>query len=119
MPEQEPIEELKKQLKDANAKIYSLQEKVDGYEGPGKAKVYYSMNRQLNDLADLMNAKSLKHVNIDDKDSKTMERMKIIHGLVKTISEILPLLRQAGGITDDEEKDLGKPFIETIAEKRS
>src|ERR1700748_2712921 len=110
----ESIEELNKELKAANDKIIVLEDKVSGYEGPGKAKIYYSMNRQLNDLADMMNAKSLKKVNIEDKDDKTIERMKIIHGLVKTISEILPLLRQAGGITDDEDVDLKKPFIESI-----
>jgi len=115
---EETIDSLRKELKQANERSAFLQEKVDGYESAGNAKIYYSMNRQLNDLADMMNAKSLKKVNIEDKDDKTIERMKIIHGLVKTISEILPLLRQAGGITDNEEADLRKPFIESVAERR-
>lgn len=115
---EETIDSLKRELVLCYDKIKLLEDKINGYEGPGKAKIYYSMNRQLNDLADMMNAKSLKKVNIEDKDDKTIERMKIIHGLVKTISEILPLLRQAGGITDDEEKDLSRPFIESVAEKR-
>ena len=81
--------------------------------------MYYSTNRQLNDLADLMNAKSLKNVNLEDKDNKIMERTKIIHGLIKSILEMLPLLRQAGGITDNEEEDLRKPFIESVAQTRT
>lgn len=114
----ESIDSLKKDLQIANGKVSALEGKLKAYEGPGKAKMYYSMNRQMSDLADMMNARDLKKVNLDDAADKTMERMKIIWGSVKTISEILPLLRQSGGITDNEAEDLGKPFIETVAETR-
>lgn len=124
--EYESTDDLKKELETKNKEIKSLRElvstlkgKVDSYESPGHAKVYYSTNRQLNDLADLMNAKSLKNVNLEDKDNKIMERTKIIHGLIKSILEMLPLLRQAGGITDNEEEDLRKPFIESVAQTRT
>jgi len=115
---EETIEDVRRQLKRANEEIAELKEKIIGYEAPGKAKMYYSMNRQMSDLADMMNARNLKKINLDDKDDKTMERMKIIWSSVKTISEILPILKQAGGITDNEEADLNKPFIELVAERR-
>lgn len=115
---EETIDSLKKALQRANDEIIELKGKLKSFEGPGKAKMYYSMNRQMSDLADMMNARDLKKVNLDDAADKTMERMKIIWGSVKTISEILPLLRQSGGITDNEADDLGTPFIETVAETR-
>jgi hypothetical protein len=118
MPEQEPIEELKKQLKQEQQKVAVLEGKLAGYEGPGKAKMYYALNRQLSDLADLINAKSLKNINIDEAADKTLERMKIVWGSIKSLSEILPILAQAAGLSGNEEEDLKIPFIESVAETR-
>lgn len=117
MPE-ESIDELKKLLDQEKKKVAVLEQKVSAFEGPGKAKLYYALNRNMNDLADMLNAKSLKNVNMDDKDDRSMERMKIIWGSIKSLSEILPILGISAGITGNEQDDTKTPFIESIAETR-
>jgi len=42
------------------SKILKLEEKLAKYEDNGTAKLYYSLNRKANEMADLMNAISLK-----------------------------------------------------------
>jgi hypothetical protein len=118
MAENESIDELRRLLEQEKRKTSLLTEKISSYEGPGKAKMYYALNRQLSDLADLINAKSLKNINIDEAADKTLERMKIVWGSIKSLSEILPILAQSAGLTGKEEEDLKVPFIETVAEKR-
>lgn len=118
MAEIEPIEELRKQLEAEKKRGAFLEQKVAAFEGPGKAKLYYAVNRNMSDLADMLNAKSLKSVNIDDAADKTMERMKIIWSAIKSLSETLSVLSVAAGITGKEEEDLKTPFIESIAETR-
>src|ERR1700748_644148 len=118
MADQESIEDIKKQLDQEKKKVTFLEQKVAAFEGPGKAKLYYAVNRNMSDLADMLNAKSLKSVNIDDESDKQMERMKIIWSAIKSLSETLSVLSVAAGITGKEEEDLKTPFIETIAETR-
>lgn len=108
----------KKLYEQEQKKVAVLEQKVAAFEGPGKAMLYYALNRNMNDLAQLLNAKSLRNVNMDDKDDRTMERMKIIWGAIKSLSEILPVLGLAAGITGNEADDTKTPFIETIAETR-
>ena len=117
MAEQESID-YKKLYEQEQKKVKVLEEKVAGYEGPSKAKLYYAINRQVSDLADMINSKSLKNIDISDGSDKSIDKMKIVWGAVKSLCEILPLLAQSAGITGDEEKDLKKPFIESIAERR-
>lgn len=117
MPD-ESIEEVKKLLEQERKKVAFLEQKVGAFEGPGKAKLYYAVNRNMSDLADMLNAKSLKTVNIDDATDKTMERMKIIWSAIKSLSETLSVLGVAAGITGNEDDDLKTPFIESIAETR-
>ena len=100
------------------SKVKVLEQRVSAFEAPGKTKLYHAVNRNMSDLADLLNAKSLRNVNLDDKDDKTMERMKIIWSAIKSLSETLAVLRVAAGLTGSEEEDAKTPFIETIAETR-
>lgn len=108
----------KKLYEQEQKKVSVLEQKVSSFEGPGKAKLYYALNRNMSDLADLLNAKSLKNVNIDDASDKTMERMKIIWTAIKTLNESLGALGATSGITGNESEDTKTPFIETIAETR-
>lgn len=108
----------KKLYEQEQKKVSVLEQKVAAFEGPGKAKLYYAVNRNMSDLADMLNAKSLKTVNIDDAADKTMERMKIIWSAIKSLSETLSVLGVAAGVTGNEQDDLKTPFIETIAETR-
>lgn len=118
MAEQESID-YKRLYEQEQKKARALEEELSSFKANGKAKMYYALNRQLNDLADLINAKNLKHINIDEAADKTLERMKIVWGSIKSLSEILPILAQSAGLTGNEEEDLKKPFIESVAEKRS
>jgi len=108
----------KKLYEQEQKKVSVLEQKIASFEGPGKAKLYYALNRNMSDLADLLNAKSLKNVNLDDASDKTMERMKIIWSAIKTLSESLGTLGATSGITGNEQDDTKTPFIETIAETR-
>ncbi len=79
--------------------------KLNSFEGPGKAKLYYSLNRQQNDLADMLNAVNLKDLDLEDKNNKTFERLKIIWASVTPLVETTRTLADSAGITGDEVKD--------------
>lgn len=89
-------------------KYDSLFKKFDSLGLQGKAKLYYSLNRNMSDLADMLDTIEMKNVNIDDTKDKTMERLKIIWAAVKPVSETLSLLGESSGITGDEKKDTAK-----------
>lgn len=100
-------------------KVEVLQKKWDALELQGKAKLYYSLNRNMSDLSDMLDNIDLRKVNMDDPKDKTMERLKMIWASVKPLVETLSLIGLASGITGDEEKDTQrKPFVDTIAESR-
>ena len=119
MAENESIEELKKQLEAERKKSLLLEEENLSFKLPGKAKMYYALNRNLNDLADLLNATPIKHINLDDPKDKSVERLKLLWGAVEKLSGTVAIMGQSAGVTGDEEKDLGRPFIETVAERRN
>jgi|GEM_PF-813950 len=121
MAEAESIEELKKQLQQANQKIALLYRKIETYEGNGPAKLYYSLNRKQSEMADLMNREVLTDVDIDDPKSKTFDRLKV---LLKESAEFGIAVNSLGialGITGNEEEDIKRKRIrttpETIAEE--
>jgi len=94
--------------------------KVTAYEMPGKAKLFYSLNRQQNDLADMMNKVDLRNIDIADKDNKTMERLKMIWASIGTLAPLVDMLQSSAGVTGNEKEDMANrvPFIERIATKR-
>lgn len=100
-------------------KVELLQKKWDSLELQGKAKLYYSLNRNMSDLSDMLDGIDLRNVNVDDTKDKTMERLKIIWASVKPLVETLSLIGLSSGITGDESKDTErKPFVDTIAQTR-
>lgn len=120
MPE-ESIEEVKKQLQQANQKIALLFRKIEMYECNGPAKLYYSLNRKQSEMADLMNREVLTDIEIDDPKSKTFDRLKV---LLKESAEFGIAVNSLGialGITGDERADVQskrkRTTPETIAEE--
>jgi len=109
-----------KQLYEAEKeKVIAFEKKWDALELQGKAKLYYSLNRNMSDLSDMLDGIELKKVNMDDPKDKTMERLKMIWASVKPLVETINLIREASGITGDENKDTErKPFVNTIAQDR-
>lgn len=99
------------------SKVSKLEEKLAKYEDNGMAKLYYSLNRKANEMADLMNAISLKDLDIDDPKSKSFDRLKVIWQGASEIAISLTQLGQMAGVLKAEKKAEGesKPFVDTIA----
>jgi len=85
-----------------------LQSKLDSFDLQGKVKLYYSLNRNMADLSDMLDGIKMKDVNLDDPKDKTMERLKMIWASVKPLVETVSLLAESSGITGDEKKDTSK-----------
>ena len=94
-------------------------EKVILYEQNGSAKLFYSLNRKMNEMADLMNKNNLGTMTIDDPKDKTFDRLKVIWNDAASIAVAVKTLGEVAGITGNEQKDIDKkPFIDTIADSR-
>ena len=98
------------------SKVAKLEEKLAKYEDNGMAKLYYSLNRKANEMADLMNAISLKDLDIDDPKSKSFDRLRTIWGNAAEIAVSLTQLGQMAGVLKaDKKTEEAKPFVDTIA----
>lgn len=101
------------------SKIAKLEEKLSKYEDNGMAKLYYSLNRKANEMADLMNNVALKDLDIDDPKSKSFDRLKVIWQGASEIAISLTQLGQMSGVLKPETKqEESKPFVDTIAMDR-
>lgn len=89
-------------------KSEALLKKFDSLELQGKAKLYYSLNRNMSDLSDMLDGIDLSKVNMDDPKDKTMERLKMIWASVKPLVETISLIGSSSGITGDETKDTAR-----------
>ena len=99
--------------------LEELKEKVSLYEQNGAAKLFYSLNRKMNEMADLMNKNNLGTMTIDDPKDKTFDRLKVIWNDAASIATAVKTLGEVAGVTGDEKKDTErKPFIEEFAETR-
>lgn len=101
--------------------IEELEDKLKKYEQNGAAKLYYSLNRKMNEMADLLNGTKLGTLQLDDKNDRTFERLKNIWDSAAKVAEAAKLLGQnAGVISGDEAADTErKPFVDTIAQSRT
>lgn len=97
------IERLEKQ-------ILFLNQKLSFFESNGMAKLYYSLNRKANEMADLLNKHTLSTLSLDDPKDKTFERLKIIWNDSSSLTEAIKSLEQTAGITGDETVDLKPRF---------
>ena len=102
------------------SKIAKLEEKLSKYEDNGMAKLYYSLNRKANEMADLMNNVALKDLDIDDPKSKSFDRLRTIWGNAAEIAVSLTQLGQMSGIlkSDKKQEEDAKPFVDLIAQER-
>jgi hypothetical protein len=100
-------------------RIKELEDKLAFYEQDGGAKLYYSLQRKMNEIADILNNVKLSNLALDDKNDKTFERLKVLWTDSKVISEAVKVLGDSAGVTGNEKKDVErKPFVDTIAESR-
>lgn len=99
--------------------IKNLETKLKGYEENGAAKLFYSLQRKANEMADLLNGNSLAKINLDDPKDKSFDRIFKILEKSQTVSESIKALRESAGITGNEKADVEKkPFLDRIADKR-
>ena len=100
--------------------IEDLTAKIALYEQNGAAKLYYSLNRKANEMADLLNKHNLGLMTIDDPKDKTFDRLKVIWNDATGLGVAIKGLGEVAGITGNEEKDIAKkPFNDRIAESRN
>lgn len=100
--------------------IESLKARLDLYEQNGAAKLYYALQRKMNEMADMLNANSLNKINLDDPKDKSFDRIFKLLEKSETVSNSAKSLGEIAGVTGDEKKDIdNRPFVDTIADKRS
>jgi hypothetical protein len=110
----ESVDDYKKQ-------VAVLEQKLAKYENHGGVRLYYSLNRKLNEIAEVLNSINIKDELISDGKDKRFERIRALwtdaEKIVTATQSIATMLK----LTNDEDKDSGKkiPFIETVAETRS
>lgn len=106
----------KKLYEDEKKKSSSLESKLDSLNLQGKAKLYYSLNRNMADLSDMLDSIKMKDINLESKSDATMERLKMIWSAVKPLVETISILGESSGITGDEKKDTTKKgsFLDNV-----
>ncbi len=89
--------------------IEELKKKILLYEQNGAAKLFYAINRKMNEMAELMNRNSLANMELDDKESKAFDRMFKLLEKSQVISNAANTIQGFAGITNDESKDTQNP----------
>lgn len=101
-------------------KIEELELKIALFEQNGPAKLYYALNRKMNEMADILNKNNLSNIALDDPKDKTFERLKFIWNDSSSIAEAAKNLGAIAKVTQNEEEDTKKkPFADLIAETRN
>lgn len=98
---EERIKDLESQLRDSKKSNEYLQSRIDFYENDGVGKLYYSLQRKANEMADLLNMHSLTLVPIDDPKDKTFDRLKAVWADAKGLSSAIKELAVIAGIGVD------------------
>jgi hypothetical protein len=99
--------------------IEELHRKLDLYEQDGAAKLYYSLRRKMNEMADLMNGINLKTIDIGEAKDKSFDRLKVIWQDASSIAQAVDALGKLAKVTGEEDKDVDRrPFNDRLAEDR-
>jgi len=114
----EKVIELQLQLKGEREKNDALNKKFNDLGLRGKAKLYYSLNRNMSDISDMLDKIKFSDIKLDDKDDKTMERLKMLWASVKPLAETLNILEGSTKISGDEKLDTVSKNVLEIAEIR-
>lgn len=117
--------ELEAKIKELEKSNAYLQSKIDYYEQDGITKLFYSLKRKSNEMADLLNNTKLTDIDIDDSKSKAFERLQKIWEGAATIAGSVRSLEVLSGIKSEEKEEekkeiiiINKPFTpEMVADK--
>mgnify|MGYP003441092896 CR=1 FL=1 len=115
---QNKISQLQADLKAEKEKSSVLEKKFNDLGLRGKAKLYYSLNRNMSDISEMLDKIKFADINLNDKDDKTMERLKMLWASAKPLVETLSILETSAKITGDEEKDTAVKNVLEFAEVR-
>lgn len=110
MSEEIATETLEEKILKLERALEFSNQKLKYFEMNGIAKLYYSLNRKANEMAELLNKHTLSNLTLDDPKDKTFERLKIIWNDSSSLTEAIKSLEQTAGITGDEGKDMQPRF---------
>lgn len=114
----ENIESLQEEILKLKKENEFLAKQKSHYEN-GDAKLYYALQRKMTEMANILNKHNLENADIEDKNSKTFDRIVVILQKCETISASASGLGLIAGVTGNEEKDTTKKsFVDTIADTR-
>lgn len=89
------------------------------YEQNGSAKLFYALNRKMNEMADMLNKSNLSTLDLTDAKDKTFERLKVVWNDSASIATAVKTLGETAGITNDEAKDTTTPIFKKITTAES
>lgn len=96
--------------------VEELEKIIALYEQNGAAKLFYAINRKMNEMAELMNKTSLINIDLDDKDSKSFDRLFKLLEKSQVISNAAQTIQGFAGITNNETKDTTAPVFRITPE---
>lgn len=88
--------------------VEELEKIVALYEENGAAKLFYALNRKMNEMAARLNTTDLRTISLDDPKDKTFDRLKVIWNDAASIATAVKTLGETAGITNDETIDTTK-----------
>lgn len=113
------LEEAESQIKSLSKQVDVLERRLALYEAPGSTKLYYSLNRKMNEMADILNENNLKNVALNDPKDKTFDRLKIIWNDCTSLATAVKQLGDVAGVSGDEEGDMNKKVLPKITSPES
>lgn len=116
---EEKIKELEIELKKEKVDRLSIEKKFNDLGLRGKAKLYYSLNRNMSDISDMLDKIRFSDINLESKTDATMERLKMLWASVKPLAETLNILEVSAKISGDEQVDTTAKNVLEFAQIRS
>ena len=88
-------------------------------EQSGAEQLYHALEKEMVEMAQLLNAVYLKSIDIADAKDKSFERLKVLWDSAAKVAEASKSLGQTAGILKvDEGGEEKKSFVDSIAESR-
>lgn len=123
MPEESipPPDDYRRLFEACQKQVSVLEQRLQKYEFHGGVRLYYALNRKLNEIADVLNSTRVDELVTEDGKDKRFERMRALwtdaEKIITAAQAIAAMLNIKG---DNEEIDIRKkvPFIEMVAQTR-
>ena len=93
-----------------------IEDRIRLYESDGIVGAYYSLNRKLNEITELLNRSDLSQLDLSDKNDGSWERVIKLFASVGEINDVMKKLKIDNQLSGDEDKDKSrrKPIIEEL-----